>query len=123
MNWPVLVCYQLPVFIVFGLFGVDRYRHRSRVARGQWLLDGSVALLSASRTVMWFLPLSGHALFLTYAIGTSTSKMVRAIALLVMIEAVVIKHFWLHDDLTPWVGMVVGITMVLIYRYAGRTRR
>jgi hypothetical protein len=113
MNWTLLLCYQLPVFVVFGLFAAHRYQHKSESARWQWALDCVVILISASRTLTWFLPLSGHALFLTYAIGTSASRSVRVVALLVLIEAIAIKHFWLHDDSTPWAGIGIGIVAVL----------
>ena len=116
MNWPVLLWYQLPVFVVFGLFAYDRYRHRhqhrGRFVRWQWLLDGIVVLVSLSRTLTWFLPLSGHTLFMTYAIGTGVDKRIRTVALLVLIEAIAIKHFWLNDDSTPWLGIAIGIIFV-----------
>ena len=114
MNWTLLVWYQLPVFIVFGLFAVHRFYLRSRFVRWQWVLDAVVIVISASRTLTWFLPLSGHALFLTYAIGTSTSWPIRIIAFLVLIEVIAIKHFWLYDDSTPWAGIGIGLIIILI---------
>jgi hypothetical protein len=114
MNWPVLIVYQLPVIVVFGLFAVNRYFHRSEFATWQWAFDLIVVVTSASRTLTWFLPLSGHTFFLTYAIGTCSSWVVRAIASIVLFEAIAIKHFWLHDDSTVWAGIAIGIVSILI---------
>ena len=113
MNWSVLLGYQLPVFIVFGLFIVDRAQQRTRWSHWHWVMDGIVVVLSALRTVTWVLPWSGHAVFLVYAIGTSTHKWLRVLAGLVLIEATLIKHFWLSDDVTPWIGIGVGLIAVL----------
>lgn len=109
MDKQLLFWYQTPVGFAFVLFALDRWRtHLVRLPL-DWILDAVVLLVSISRTVTWFLPLSGHTLFLTYAILTGKSKLVRSVALVVLTEAIAIKHFWLNDDSTPWVGMIVGL--------------
>ncbi len=117
----MLLGYQLPVFGVFGLVVLDRYRRRNDFSWRHGLIDGLVTLIGASRTLTWFLPLSGHALFLTYAVGTVVDNCVRAIALLVLVEAIAFKHFWLYDDSTPWVGLFAGLAAILLRRFVGRT--
>ena len=114
-DQQLLYWYQAPVGFVFVLFVWDRWQHRNSIPfRGRWLIDLLVILISISRTITWFLPLSGHALFLTYAIGTSINLFIRVLAGCVLLEAIAIKHFWLQDDITPWVGMSVGLAVVLI---------
>jgi len=118
MDRQLLLWYQTPVGFAFVLFTLDRWRTRLVRLPLDWISDAVVLLVSISRTITWFLPLSGHTLFLTYAIFTGQSKLIRGVALVVLTEAVVIKHFWLNDDSTPWVGMIVGLlaSIGVLYR-------
>ena len=118
-DQQLLYWYHAPVGFVFVLFGLDRWRWFSnlrnlRKSYGAGLIDLLVILTGASRTITWFLPLSGHTLFFTYAIGTSTNRLTRVIAVIVLIEAIAIKHFWLSDDVTPWVGLAAGLVAVIL---------
>ena len=118
-DQQLLYWYHAPVGFVFVLFGLDRWHwfrnlRNLRKSYSAVPIDLLVILISASRTIKWFLPLSGHTLFLTYAIGTSASRLTRVMALIVLIEAIAIKHFWLSDDVTPWVGLAVGLFAVLL---------
>lgn len=109
----LLYWYQAPVGFVFVLFVMDRWHERFARSRWQWFVDIVTILLSVSRTVTWFLPLSGHTLFLSYAIVTGKGRLLRGFASLVLIEAIAINHFWLNDDSTPWVGLLLGLMMAL----------
>ena len=123
IDRQLLYWYQTPVGFVFVLFAIDRWQMRLARLTWRWILDIVVLLVSISRTVTWFLPLSGHTLFLTYAIFTSQRKWVSGVAFVVLIEAIVIKHFWLNDDSTPWVGMIGGLAAAGVAMYGHYKRQ
>jgi hypothetical protein len=71
LDRQLLYWYQAPVGFVFVLFALDRWHMWPARLRQLRVLDAVVLSLSLSRTLTWLLPLSGHALFLSYAVLSS----------------------------------------------------
>jgi hypothetical protein len=64
------------------------------------------------------LPLvSGHTLFLTYAILAPSSRLTKITALLVMIEVVYLKYLVWHDPVTSSGGILLGIIASLMAQW------
>ena len=68
---------------------------------GQWLIDLVVIALSLIRALVPLPLVSGHALFLSYALLTVPSVVVRTSAALVLLEVIYLKIFiWQATTLT-----------------------
>jgi hypothetical protein len=64
-----------------------------------------------------YVPLvSGHALFLTYAMLRRGSLVTRLAAALVMLEVIYLKFFVWHDFVTPAGGIALAVLAALIVR-------
>ncbi|MCA1630416.1 MAG: hypothetical protein LC785_11730 [Acidobacteria bacterium] len=61
---------------------------------------------------------SGHALFLAYALLSSRSRVSQVTAGLVMVEVVYLKYFVWHDWVTATTGIILGSVAALILRLA-----
>ena len=63
--------------------------------------------------------ISGHTLFLTYAILGPASRVTRITASLVMLEVIYLKYFVWHDPVSSSTGIVLGaIAAVTARRFA-----
>ena len=63
---------------------------------------------------------SGHTLFLSYAILGPASRVTRITASLIMLEVIYLKYFVWHDPITSTSGIVLGTIAALIARRFGR---
>jgi hypothetical protein len=81
----------------------------------QWVVELSVLALAVARALIPIPFISGHALFLTYAILTVTSPTARWTVATVLIEVIYIKVCVLHDA-TLIGGIVVGILAALLVK-------
>jgi len=66
---------------------------------------------------------SGHTLFLTYAILSPASRVTRITAALVMIEVIYLKYFVWHDPVTSSIGILLGTIAALIAQRLGKRER
>ncbi len=66
---------------------------------------------------------SGHALFLVYAILRPGSKVTRITAGIVMLEVIYLKFFVWHDLITPVTGAALAVVAALITRQSERNSR
>jgi hypothetical protein len=119
-HWLVYdLSYNLPIVVPFALLLLDRFRKRSALGVARCLVDAVVIALAASRV---FLPVpfvSGHALFLTHALGT-TRGVPRVAAALVMAEVTVFKIVWMDPS---WLGgVVIGILGTWAWKRCARSR-
>lgn len=64
-----------------------------------------------------YVPLvSGHALFLTYAVLRPGSPVTRITAAIVMLEVIYLKFFVWHDFVTPVGGIALALIAVMLVR-------
>ena len=85
-----------------------------------FIVDALVVVLAMGRVVGNVPFVSGHTLFLTYAILSSRSIVVRVTALLVMAQTVYLKYFVWHDFVTSTSGIVLGMTAAAVVFAWGR---
>ena len=76
----------------------------------QWLiLDLIVVLLSLARAITYIPYFSGHALFLSYTLLSARLRVVKILALIVLLQVVYLKLFKWNDWVTLLGGLLVGI--------------
>lgn len=64
--------------------------------------------------------ISGHTLFLSYAILGPASRVTRITASLVMLEVIYLKYFVWHDPITSSSGIVLGAIAAVTARRFGK---
>ena len=111
-----LLYYYVPVGIPFVAFLFDRFAEWNRVSRAAWLIDPPVLALALWRSVYPVPFVSGHALFLTFALLTTHSRLVQVTSALVLLEVIVVKIF-LWQDPTLFGGMIVGLLAGRVFRW------
>jgi hypothetical protein len=90
----------------------------------QLIADALVIALSMTRIFTDVVPISGHTLFLTYAVFSSRSPIVVLTASLVMLQVIYLKYFVWHDATTSTIGIVFGALSAYVgTRYFGTTTR
>jgi hypothetical protein len=114
----LLVYYFAPIGAPFVAFLFDRAEKPRFIL---WWLDASVIVLSLARGLVEVPLISGHALFLTYALLTTRTRVARLTALVILLQVAYLKLL-VWQDLTFFGGMVVGITGVGIYQQITKGR-
>ena len=92
-----LLYYFVPIGIPFVAYLLDRTERSREIHPLVWLIDLLVVGFSLARAFYPVPIISGHALFLTYAILTTRSWPARMTAALVMLEVLYLKIFAWHD--------------------------
>lgn len=111
--------YVAPVVAPFVAFLFDR-AERLRLLTPARLAVDALVLLTAMWRVFGDVPyVSGHALFLTFAVLSSRRRVARAAAAAVLLEVTYLKLFVWHDWVTMTVGVVLGAVAALISRRQG----
>ena len=108
--------YVLPIIIPFVAF---LFSCAQRFPKSSWLELGIDALVvvTAIMRMMGDVPLvSGHALFLTYAMARPGPRLTYITAGLVMIQVVYLKVFVWHDLISPTLGVLLGLAAALVVR-------
>jgi hypothetical protein len=116
-----LLTYFMPIGVPFVLFIFDRMENQRELRPIQWIIDGFVLILSLGRAVILIPLISGHALFLTYAILTTRSWLARVAAVAVMFEVCYLKAI-VWRDLTLIGGITVGSIAVLIFHRKSKSQ-
>lgn len=94
--------YVVPIVVPFTAFMLDRAEQGRRTSVIAVAVDG-VVVITAMMRVFGDVPyVSGHALFLTYAVLRPGSLVTRITAALVMVEVIYLKFFVWHDPVTPF---------------------
>ncbi|HEY6804752.1 MAG TPA: hypothetical protein VI306_14355 [Pyrinomonadaceae bacterium] len=106
--------YVVPIVVPFVAFLFDRYERLRQLNRIHYLIDVAVVLTAMWRVIGNVPYVSGHTLFLTYALISSKSNVVRVFSVLVLIQAMYLKYFVWHDWVTSTVGIVLGSTAALV---------
>jgi hypothetical protein len=115
----LLLYYYVPVGVPFVAYSLDRAQRWRQTARAQWLIDAFVLALSLTRAFVQIPLVSGHALFLIYALLTTRSWVVHVTALAVMLQVIHLKLFIL-SDLTLFGGGFLGILAAIAARLIER---
>jgi hypothetical protein len=106
--------YVVPIVIPFVSFLFDRAEQVRQLRVVGWLVDIVVVGAAMMRVVSTLPLVSGHTLFLTYAILGPGSRVTRIAASLVMIEVIYLKYFVWHDSISSSIGIALGIIAALI---------
>jgi hypothetical protein len=107
-GFPPSFFYVVPIIVPFVAFLLDRAEHIGETPAVQLIVDVVVVGFSMSRVFTDVFPVSGHTLFLTYAIFGSRSLVVVVTASLVMLQVIYLKYFVWHDVVTSTSGIILG---------------
>lgn len=106
--------YVTPIVVPFVAFLFDRAARRTQVKALQLLLDGLVVGTAMWRVIGHVPYISGHALFLTYALLSTRSRVAQATAAVVMLQVIYLKYVVWGDWITSTNGIALGILTALI---------
>lgn len=106
--------YVVPIVVPFVAFLFDRAERVHQRTRAQFVIDGIVVLTAMWRVIGDVPYVSGHALFLTYALLSTRSRVALVTAALIMLEVLYLKIFVWHDWITPTGGIVLGSVAAFI---------
>lgn len=107
-----ILFYSVPIAVPFTAFAFDRL---ARWRTTLWWLDVPLVILALLRA-FWPLPfISGHALFLTYALLTTRLSVARWSAGLILFQVIYLKALLWHDS-TLIGGVLLGLGAVYLYR-------
>ena len=103
LSW--LIWYIMPVGVVFTAFILDRVKELGHTPVQYLFLDLIVVLLSLARVVTYIPFYSGHAIFLSYTLLSARLRMVKILAMAVLLQVVYLKLVRWND----WVTLVMGV--------------
>ena len=113
--------YVVPIVVPFIAFLFDRLAEIRDGRRICFLVDALVVGAAMMRVVSHLPFVSGHALFLSYAILRPGSLVTRITAAIVMVEVVYLKFFVWGDLVTPLTGIALGLLSAVVVRRLTRT--
>ena len=108
--------YVLPIIVPFVAFVFDRAEQFSGARLFELILDSAVVVTSIMRAIGDVPFVSGHALFLSYAIARPGRRLTKITAAAVMIQVLYLKFYVWHDLITPITGAALGLLAALIVR-------
>jgi hypothetical protein len=111
-----LLGYFMPVGIPFVACIFDRAEGWRSFHPIQRATDLFVLALSLVRIAVSVPFVSGHALFLTHALLSSRSWVVRGTTAAVLLEVGYLKIFLFHDNITLVGGVILGCITALVFR-------
>ena len=106
--------YVIPIIFPFVGFYLSRFAQFSRIRLVSKMIDFAVVLTAMWRVIGDVPFVSGHSLFLTYALLTDETRFVKITAAIVLIEVFILKIFVWNDWLTFLNGVVLGTIAGLI---------
>jgi hypothetical protein len=108
--------YVLPIIVPFVAFIFDRAKTFRDASLVELVIDSAVVVASIMRMLSLMPFVSGHALFLTYAIARPGSRLTKITAALVMLQVIYMKFVLWHDWVTPVAGTILGLLAASIVR-------
>jgi hypothetical protein len=105
--------YVVPIVVPFVAFIFDRAERFHEVQFLQFATDALIIGLALGRVVGNVPYVSGHTLFLTYALLSARSRVLLVTAGVVMLQVVYLKYIVWHDWLTSTCGIVLGTLAAL----------
>jgi hypothetical protein len=115
--------YVVPIIVPFVAFLFDRAEHWRNSVYIKSMIDVFVVGTAIGRVVANVPLISGHTLFLTYALFTSRSYVVKISAALVMLQTAYLKYFVWHDWVTSTSGIIVGSLAAFVVNHFERRRK
>ena len=115
--------YVVPIVVPFVAFVLDRIEQFSETTVVGLAIDALVVGTAMMRVIGNVPYVSGHMLFLVYAILRPGSLVTRISATVVMLEVIYLKFFVWHDLVTPLTGTTLALIAALIVRRYGKRRR
>ncbi len=112
--------YVVPIVVPFVAFLFDRGREIREARPIAFVMDALVVGTAMMRVIGNVPFVSGHALFLIYAVLRPGSLVTRIIAGLVMLEVIYLKFFVWHDLITPLTGAALATFAAFITRRYGQ---
>lgn len=110
-----LLYYFVPITIPFVAFLFERLERFPTIPMTAWGIDLLVLIPALTRAFVRLPLISGHALFLTYALMSCRSVVARIAAFLVLLQVAYLKIYVTHD--TALIGGVVfGYLAAIVYR-------
>ena len=109
-----LLYYFTPIGIPFVAYLFDRAEHYAMTSMAAWTIDLLVLIPALTRALVRIPFISGHALFLTYCLLTSQSKVARITAALVLLQVAYLKIFVTRDTALIG-GIIVGVLGAVFY--------
>ena len=107
--------YYVPVVAPFVAFLLDRIASREAAPKRLAVLDVLITLVAMWRVIGDVPLISGHALFLTYAVATARTWVVFGLSALVLAETLYLKVLVWHDEITAICGVAVGAAIAAVY--------
>ena len=106
--------YVAPIIVPFVAFLFDRAQRPRLLTPVQLAIDVLVVVTAMWR-VFGHLPyVSGHALFLSFALLTYKTRVAQVTAAIILLEVLFLKFFVWHDWITAPVGLLLGSIAALI---------
>ncbi len=112
---PYVLYYSAPIGIPFVCFIFDRAERYKTIPKALWIVDVAVLIIALTRALVPIPLISGHAIFLSYALLTSYTKVTRITAALIMLQVAYLKIFLWHD-VTILGGVILGSLAAVAYR-------
>ncbi len=106
--------YMVPIAAPLVAFLLDRAARLRELRWMQWAIDLPVIILGLIRAVYPLPGVSGHALFLTYAILTTHSRVAQVLSVIVLAEVIYLKLIAWHDP-TLFGGVLIAILVALLF--------
>ena len=116
LQFPPSFFYVVPIVVPFVAFLLDRIERLSEAAAVPVAIDVAIIALAMARIFTSFPFVSGHTLFLSYAIGSSRSTVTVITASLVMVQVIYLKYFVWHDLVTSTGGIILGSLAAVVVR-------
>jgi hypothetical protein len=114
--------YVVPIIIPFVAFLFDRAEHLRETSIMRVVVDVIVIGLAVGRVVAHVPLISGHTIFLTYAMFSSRSRLVIVSASLVMLQVLYLKYFVWHDAVSSTSGIILGFVAAYVVNRIQRRR-
>jgi hypothetical protein len=109
--------YVVPIVVPFVAFLFDRAERFRSFSFAHHIMDFLVVATAMGRVVGNVPFISGHTLFLTYALLSTKSVVLRLTAGVVMLQAIVLKYFVWHDFVTSTSGIVLGLLAAFVAKH------
>ena len=101
--------YVVPIVVPFVAFLCERAERLSQFTVVTAAVDVFAVGVAMWRVIGNVPFISGHTLFLTYALLTARSRVCRITAAIVMLEVLYLKFIFWHDAVTPLGGILLGL--------------
>jgi hypothetical protein len=106
--------YFVPLMVPLIAFMFERVEHVREANFFQHGVDFLVFGLAVGRVSGDVPFISGHTLLLSYILLCSKSRIVKILAVIVLVQTLYLKYFVWHDFVTSNVGIVLGCVLALL---------